>query len=74
MQVRTGDQHAFPIAEATTRQYVVDGIPTMDHAARALHDAQAKYFAAYPEAKKWARSLLWSIEPEASSDNHHNEE
>lgn len=74
MQVRTGDQHTFPTAEATTTQYVVVGTPMMDHAARALHDAQAKYFAAYPEAKKWARSLLWTIEPDASSDNYRNKE
>lgn len=74
MQVRTGEQHTFPIGDATTRQYVVDAIPTMDHAARALHEAQARYFAANPDAKRWATSLLWNIEPDAGPDNHHNKE
>lgn len=64
MELRTNERHAFPIEEATSLQYKVNALPTMDFAAKALHDQQARYFTAHPEAKKYAHCLIWTIEPE----------
>lgn len=62
---RTGDHHGFDDAAAREPDnqfaFKVSG-PYMDWAEKALQDAQDRYFAANPDARRYARALIWRIE------------
>lgn len=66
MELRTGEQHNYPTEQATTLRFTVDALPKIDFAAKALHDAQARYFKLYPDTKKYAHALIWTINPAES--------
>lgn len=69
MKVRTNDRHNFPVELATTAQFRVNELPATDFAAKALHDAQARYFQKWPEAKKYAHALIWTIDVDDQADS-----
>ena len=61
MQVRTGEPHGFPMDDATTHNFTVASSPTVDYAALAPRDAQARSFRQWPETKRYAHALYWDI-------------
>lgn len=69
--VRTGEPHGFPEGDATSpaNQYAFKvGTPSMDWAAKALQDAQDRYFKQYPTARRYAHALIWPIEKVESGE------
>lgn len=58
---RTGESHGITNGQQYVDQYKVDETPTMDFAKKALLDAQSRYFAQYPDARKYASALLWNL-------------
>ena len=60
--VRTGEAHGIPEDEATVDQWEVDPLPTVDFAARALREAQERWFRNYDGGGRYAPSdLIWTL-------------
>jgi hypothetical protein len=64
MYVRTGEKHGYSVEVATDpanrEAFKVGDLPRIDFAAKALADAQEKYFLRWPEARNLP--LIWTIE------------